>query len=277
MSSRVPPSLLSISDAGVDLIVEFEGFIPYPYYDLAPKRGGGYEEWTGGPERHPSKGLVTIGYGHTNLTGLPPKIVPGMRMNKAEAMAVLKRMLADKYEPAVKRTIKAPLYQHEYDALVSFAYNLGPGRLSAIADAVAKGRYDAIPGIIMRYTKARQNGVLKELRGLVRRRRAEAEMWRGLRSVAMAEDEAIEARTSPADPVPPKTPMQSTTNFAALGGSLSGAVAAGSQIKEAVETASSLSDAAIAAGPWVLLAIVIGAAAWWIIRERNKKIREDFV
>ena len=273
--NRILVQDLSVSRAGIELITQFEGFVPYPYYDLAPKGRGEYEEWTGGPERHPIKGLVTIGFGHTNLSGLPPKIVAGMRMTRPEALAVLQRMLNERYAPDVRKAINAPLHQHEFDALVSFAYNLGAGALKTIAAAIRAGQHEKVPAIMMRYTKARQNGQLVELRGLVRRRRAEAAMWRGLAGDAPVDTHESRAKAEP--PVPPKTPMQSTTNVAAIGGSLSGAVAVGNQVKDAVETASSLSDALIAAGPWIALAIVIAGAAWWIIRERNKRLREDLV
>lgn len=177
--SRTSPAVLSVSPAGVALITQFEGFVPYPYWDLRPKRGGGYEEWTGGVDRDPNgKGTVTIGYGHTNLSGVEPRIKPGMRMTEPEARRVLLNVLNAVYAPAVRRQVAVPLEQHEFDALVSFTYNCGEGALkrSTLLKVLNRRDYASVPKELMKWT--RSGG--RELRGLVRRRRAEAEMWRGL-------------------------------------------------------------------------------------------------
>ncbi len=191
MTRRTSPAVLSVSQAGLDLIKQFESFVPYPYWDLRPKRGGGYEEWTGGPKRDPKgKGTVTIGYGHTDLSGVPPTITPGMRMTEPEARRLLGLVLDQVYAPAVRRAVKVPLAQHEFDALVSFVYNVGGPALerSTLLRRLNAGDYAAVPSELMKWT---QSGG-RELRGLVRRRRAEAKMWRGLDEAAPIDAPEVE-------------------------------------------------------------------------------------
>lgn len=214
MTKRTPAQLLNISEAGVDLITSFEGFVPYPYWDLA-LRNGKYEEWTGGRESDPVKGTVTIGYGHTNLSDRPPRIVPGMRMTKPEAERVLREVLRDLYEREVKRLVKVPLYQHEFDALVSFVYNVGGGNLgkSTLLRRLNKGEYDAVPAEFMKWTKSKG----RELRGLVRRRRAEAEMWRGLRGVVIDPDNEPKPRAGEVEATKAPSPIKDVEGWVSVG------------------------------------------------------------
>jgi lysozyme len=167
---RKPASELKLGSAGLRLIKEFESHIGYPYDDLVV-RGGKYPEWKGGP----LKGTLTIGYGHTNLSGFPPTIVPGMRMTEAEASLLLSKVLAAVYEPAVRRLVKVPLSQNEYDALVSFCYNCGAGNLSrsTLLKRLNAGDYAGAAQQFMAWTRSK--GIV--LRGLVRRRQAEAALF----------------------------------------------------------------------------------------------------
>lgn len=72
----------------------------------------------------PVKGDVpTIGFGSTTRPdGSPVKIG-----DKTTPPAALQRALRDvqKFEGALKQCVKVPLHQHEYDAFVSFSYNVG--------------------------------------------------------------------------------------------------------------------------------------------------------
>lgn len=64
--------------------------------------------------------VPTIGFGTTQ------GVKPGDRITPPKALA---RALTDiqKFEGALKRCVTVPLHQHEYDAYVSLAYNIGPG------------------------------------------------------------------------------------------------------------------------------------------------------
>ena len=96
---------LRLSDDGLRLIQRHEGFRPRLYRDPI--------------------GLPTIGYGHLVRPG---EQFDGVVLHEAEARALL---VADAAlaEEAVREAVEVALAQHEFDALVSFTFNLGPGAL----------------------------------------------------------------------------------------------------------------------------------------------------
>ena len=79
----------------------------------------------------------------------------------------------------VKKYVNVPLTQSQYDALTSFVFNLGGGafRSSTLLKKLNKGMYDDCPEQIMRWNKAKVDGKLTPLRGLTRRRTAEAAIF----------------------------------------------------------------------------------------------------
>lgn len=91
------------------------------------------------------------------------------------------RLLEDLEEHAavVRQSVNVPLSQSQYDALTSFVFNLGGGnfRSSTLLKKLNKGLYDEVPEQIMRWNKARVDGKLTPLRGLTRRRAAEAAIF----------------------------------------------------------------------------------------------------
>lgn len=121
-----------------------------------------------------SVGVWTIGYGHTSAAG-EPYVSQGMTITGLEADRILAADLA-KVERQVEQYIKAPLNQAQFDALVSFTFNLGPGNLSrsSLCRRVNAGDY-MISNEFAKWNRAGGN----VLTGLTRRRRAEAAMWGG--------------------------------------------------------------------------------------------------
>lgn len=162
-----------ISDNGLQHIKRFEGFYEYVYDDLSPLQSGRHPEWKGGYVH----GTLTIGYGHTNLSGREPRLHPGMRVTEKVASDILVNVLRDVYEPALRRNVKVPLNQGQWDAMVSWIYNLGEPNLkkSTLLKRINQGRFDDVPAEIMKWNRA--GG--RVLRGLSNRRRAECAMWRG--------------------------------------------------------------------------------------------------
>lgn len=78
---------------------------------------------------HPDRyGTMSIGFGHTAKVG-PPTPVLGMRFTKAQAVNQLKTDAA-KFEKNIRSFVKVPLLPHEWDAIVSMTYHLGPGTIS---------------------------------------------------------------------------------------------------------------------------------------------------
>jgi lysozyme len=115
----------------------------------------------------------TIGYGHTKTAK------PGMRITEGGAEALLRHDL-EWVESTINKNVKVPLTQNQYDALASFIYNVGAGafRKSTLLRLLNQGDYTGAAGQFQRWNKA--GG--KVLRGLTRRRQAEAEKFRDERN-----------------------------------------------------------------------------------------------
>ena len=110
----------------------------------------------------------TIGYGHTKTAK------PGMHITKAGAEELLKHDLAW-VEEALKKHVKVPLTQNQYDALASFVYNLGASNFkrSTLLKLLNKGDYQGAADQLLRWDK--QKG--KVLRGLTIRRNHERNLF----------------------------------------------------------------------------------------------------
>lgn len=118
-------------------------------------------------------GVLTIGWGHTN-DGRGRPFAAGDVWTQAECdRAFLEDMVA--YEDVVKDAVKVRLTQAEFDALVSFAYNCGPGNLraSTLLKKLNAGDY---AGAALEFPRWNRGGG-QVLQGLVRRRAAEARLF----------------------------------------------------------------------------------------------------
>ena len=98
---------MKISDNGLNLIKKFEGCRLTAYQDAV--------------------GVWTIGYGTTNadkaITGT--SISQGLQISQATADEWLRRSIDTKYGPKVEKYSRYGWNQNEFDALVSFSYNIG--------------------------------------------------------------------------------------------------------------------------------------------------------
>lgn len=143
-----PPTAMVTSADGVALIKEYEGLRLRAYHD--------------------SGGVATIGYGHTNGVKM------GQSITEEQAEAFLKNDLVI-FERSVSDLVKVPVSQHQFDALVSFTYNLGGGALqkSTLLRLLNQGDY---AGAADQFERWKYDGG-KVLQGLVRRRAAEKELF----------------------------------------------------------------------------------------------------
>lgn len=118
-------------------------------------------------------GKWTIGYGHCK------GVKSGMLASVAECESFLQDDLDDA-GAVLKRHVHVPLSQEQYDALASFVFNIGGGKPfqnSTLLKKLNQGLYDEVPEQIMRWNKARVDGVLTTLAGLTKRRTAEAALF----------------------------------------------------------------------------------------------------
>lgn len=239
---------MKTSKAGLDLIKQFEGCRLRAYKCPA--------------------GVLTIGFGHTSAAG-EPKVTTGMTITQAQANKILANDLGQ-YEDAINRLVTVDLTQNQFDALVSFVYNVGPATFakSTLLKKLNAGQYDAVPAELMKWTR----GGGKELPGLVRRRRAETALWRGVNDDAPVRQDA---RVEPDIPQPPKTMAQSKEgNAAILTGVTSGATAAAEvsrQVKETGDSLTSVIDLLKEPTFIVLMLVVVAAAAIWYWRWQRLK------
>lgn len=74
-----------------------------------------------------SAGVATIGYGSTMHADGRKVTLKDAPISESQALELLAATLG-KYEKAVNEYVKVPLTQNEFDALVSFTYNIGAGR-----------------------------------------------------------------------------------------------------------------------------------------------------
>ena len=126
-SQRRNVSELSISQQGINFLIAREGMITHPYND--------------------SKGFATIGVGHllhkSKVTDADRRA--WTRFTKNDAKKLLMKDLKETFEPKIRALVKVPLSQNEYDAICSFAFNIGVGRgfpSSEFLKELNKGHYD---------------------------------------------------------------------------------------------------------------------------------------
>lgn len=113
----------------------------------------------------------TIGWGHTG-----PEVKPGLKWTQGKADAVFLEDLK-RFEAGVLDLIKYGVNQSQFDALVCFAYNCGAANLksSTLLRLYNAGDIAGAQAQFARWNKA--NG--KVMRGLTRRRAAEAALFAG--------------------------------------------------------------------------------------------------
>lgn len=140
---------MKISQKGINLIKMFEGLSLKAYKD--------------------SVGIVTIGYGSTG-----PHVSMGQTITEAQAKSLLKSDLS-RFEKGVSELVTVPLNQNQFDALVSFSFNLGVGNLksSTLLRKLNSLDYSGASKEFERWNKA--GG--KVFAGLTRRRIAERDLF----------------------------------------------------------------------------------------------------
>lgn len=149
-------AVAAMSAVGIASVANFEGFRDKAYIPVPGDR-------------------PTIGYGSTyNADGSPVKM--GETITKERAQILLKNTMTS-YEAAVKRCAPYNMYQYEFDAYVSFTYNLGEGRFckSLIPKKLSEHDYAGACKEILRYDFYKGS----RLKGLTIRRKEEHDTCMG--------------------------------------------------------------------------------------------------
>jgi lysozyme len=148
---RVAIAALTLSASALVGIATWEGFKPKAYIPIPGD-------------------VPTIGFGTTANVKMGDTIDP---------VTALKRKIDDvsKFEGALKQCVKVELHQHEYDAFLSLAYNIGPGAFckSTLVRKLNAGDYEGACKEILRWDRA--GG--KVVQGLTNRRQAEYKQCTG--------------------------------------------------------------------------------------------------
>lgn len=235
---------MKTSPRGINLIKEFEGF-----------RGTAYRD---------PVGIWTIGYGFVK------GVKQGDTITRAQADARLRRELAE-YEQGVMRATGGNVTQPQFDALVSFAYNVGVKGMagSTVIKRHNTGDHQAAARAFGLWNKA--GG--KVWPGLTRRRAAESALYL---TPTRAADPAVEPEDDP-DPMPhavePERPMaHSEINRAAV---LGGGTAAVATVAETARTLADVKTSADILGEWLvpLLLVAVVGLCGYIVWQRLKQRR----
>lgn len=122
-------------------------------------------------------GIWTIAFGATTFNG--KRVTEGLVITKEQAYEQLERDLAV-FERGVEKCVKKPITQDQFDALVSFSFNVGLGSLSR---STLLKKVNANPSdLTIRDSFAMWNKAGgRVLAGLTKRRKAEADWYFGIR------------------------------------------------------------------------------------------------
>jgi lysozyme len=156
---------MQMSAHGTDLLTEWEGFEPTVYDD--------------------SVGIPTIGVGHAltpaeksagalDIDGTQVPYAGGITEDQVKALLACD---LHRYEDALNDAIAVNLTQNQFDALVSFCFNVGIGGFqgSTLLKDVNNSNFDAVPADLRMWDKA--GGVVSQ--GLLNRRNNEVQLWLG--------------------------------------------------------------------------------------------------
>jgi lysozyme len=148
------------SERIIELLKKYESFSAEPYNDTA--------------------GNATVGYGHLLHLGPVKEEETGMRWSVHQADIAL-RATVEGVSDLLNKAITVPVNQNQFDALVSWTYNCGPGALRQATWLLKlnKGFYDEVPEWLRIWNKITdtRTGLLEKDTGLTNRREKEINLF----------------------------------------------------------------------------------------------------
>ena len=219
-------------------------------------------------------GKLTIGWGHTGDDFGPKDVITEM-----VAEQLLKRDLKWA-EALVNEHVTVPLTQHQFDAMVSIIFNVGPG--SKDKDGIIRLK-NGKPSTLLRLLNAgdyagaaaqfplwKKSGG-KVLNGLVRRRNAEVMLW----SKGSVEPSMVQDVDSPERPLMQTRTVAGATAIASTGG-ITAAVGVVGAVAPAIGPLGEVADIAQnnALGLFIALGIILCALAGYLVYVKISERRE---
>ena len=151
---------MNLSQRGLDFIKQFEGLIPTAY--LCPA------------------GVPTVGYGTTRIDGQPVKLGMTITQEQAEQYLADECIVAEHAVSRLMAKAKLTLTQNNFNALVSFIYNVGLGGFeSSTLYRMLVNRQPILADYFLRWNKITdpKTGKLVASAGLTNRRKAEYQLY----------------------------------------------------------------------------------------------------
>lgn len=144
-----------VSKNGLDLIKQFESFKSKPY--LCPSQ------------------VPTIGYGSTYYPDGKKVTLEDKEITEEKACEILEYTANKDFVNNINKVVTIPLNQNQFDALVSFTYNIGNANFnsSTLLRWLNQGNYKEASMQLLRWDKSK--GVV--LNGLTKRRKAEKALF----------------------------------------------------------------------------------------------------
>ena len=146
---------MKISSNGIELIKQFEGLSLKPYLDAV--------------------NIPTIGFGNTYYPDGKKVTLQDKEITEERAFEILEYIANKDFGSNINKVVKVPLNQNQFDALVSFAYNIGNGNFnsSTLLRWLNQGNYKEASMQLLRWDKSK--GIV--LNGLTKRRKSEKALF----------------------------------------------------------------------------------------------------
>ena len=146
---------MKFSSNGIELIKQFEGLSLKPYLDAV--------------------NIPTIGFGNTYYEDGTKVTLKDKPITEERATELLEFIANKTFSENINKVVKVGLNQNQFDALVSFAYNIGNGNFnsSTLLRWLNQGNYKEASMQLLRWDKSK--GIV--LNGLTKRRKAEKALF----------------------------------------------------------------------------------------------------